>query len=151
MPYVLQYTFLLLDGTRTLVIHLSMSIVLNYGMSIIKSTFMTFVIISLLPLHTISFGYTPYKISQEALATLKNIADWYMGKYYTYIRVYGNYEAPHLLPKYVLDRLLIWEIPYQTIETGITSFLSSNSKKLWPTFPINIGGYTLLNGPHARK
>jgi hypothetical protein len=30
------------------------------------------------PLHNIIFGYTPYKISKEAMATLKYISKWYM-------------------------------------------------------------------------
>jgi hypothetical protein len=74
----------------------------------------------LAPLHTIIFGYPTYRISKESMATLKDIADWYMRKYYTYIKVYGNSRAPHILPRYVPDRLLIQEISYQTMETGIT-------------------------------
>jgi hypothetical protein len=40
------YIFLLLDGIGTLSNHLYMSIVQNYGMSIIRNTYMTSVIIS---------------------------------------------------------------------------------------------------------
>jgi hypothetical protein len=63
----------------------------------------------------------------------------------------GVLKAPHLFPKYVPDRFLAREVSYQTIEMGITSFLSASNKKLWPKFPLNIGRYTLSNGPHARK
>jgi hypothetical protein len=43
------------------------------------------------------------------------------------------------------------EISYLTMGTGVTSLLLSSNKKLWPMFPINIGNYTISNGPHARK
>jgi hypothetical protein len=98
---------------------------------------------------TIKVALTPR--SEEAMATLKDIADWYMRKYYTYIIFYGNLGAPHLLSIYVPDRLLIQEIAYQTMEIDITYVLLGSIKNIWPTFPINIGRYTLLNGPHARK
>jgi hypothetical protein len=81
----------------------------------------------------ILLGYSPHRISQKDIETLRDIEDWYMGKYYTHVRIYGSYEAPHLLPKYVPDRLLSVEATYQTIGIGITSFLSVNNKKLWPS------------------
>jgi hypothetical protein len=37
------------------------------------------------------------------------------------------------------------------MEIDITYVLSGRIKKLWPTFPINIGRYTLSNGPDAGK
>jgi hypothetical protein len=105
----------------------------------------------LAPLHIIIFCYSAYKLSKEAMVGIKGIEDWYLGKYYTYIRVYVNSKAPHLLPKYIPDILLIREISYYTMITRITSFLSASYKNLWPTFPIHIGSYTLLNVPHTRK
>jgi hypothetical protein len=105
----------------------------------------------LAPLYTIIFGFPRYKISKEAMAGMKGIEYWYLGKYYTYIRVYGSTGAPHLFPYFVQDHLLMREISYQTMGTGVTSLLLSNSKKLWPLFPVHIGNYSLSNGPHARK
>jgi hypothetical protein len=43
------------------------------------------------------------------------------------------------------------EIAYQTVEQGITTFLSASSKRIWPKFPLKVGSFTLLNVPHARK
>jgi hypothetical protein len=100
MLYVLIYNFLPLDGTGTKINHLCMSIVQIWDVNYKKHIY-DICDYFLAPLHTIIFGYTPYRISKESMATLKDIADWYMGKYYTYIRVYGNSEAPHILPKYV--------------------------------------------------
>jgi len=47
--------------------------------------------------------------------------------------------------------MLSIEVAYETIETWITLFLLGNNKKLWPKFPLNIGRYSLSNGPHARN
>jgi hypothetical protein len=82
---------------------------------------------------------------------MKGVANWYLGKYYSYIMVYGTTRAPHILPYFVPDRLLMREIAYQTMRTWVTTLLLSSSKKLWPLFPIHIANYTLSNGPHARK
>jgi len=73
---------------------------------------------------------------------MKGIVDWYLGKYYTDIRVYGTMGAPCLLVR---------EVSYQTMRTRVTSFLISSSKKLWPLFPIHIGNYSLSNEQHPRK
>jgi hypothetical protein len=58
-----------------------------------------------------------------------------MKKYYTYIWIYGATGAPHLLPKYVPDKLLAREIAYQTIEKGATAYLSEKNKKILANFP----------------
>jgi hypothetical protein len=70
-------------------------------------------------------------------------------KYYTYIRVYGSTGMPHLLTKYVPKKLLAREIACQTMEKGITVYLSDKNKKYWPNFPLHVGRYTLLNKPHV--
>jgi hypothetical protein len=48
------------------------------------------------PLYTIIFGFPRYRISSEARVRMKGITDWYLGKYYTYVRVYGTIGAPHI-------------------------------------------------------
>jgi hypothetical protein len=86
-----------------------------------------------------------------ALKGLKDIGDWYVKKYYTYIQIYGATGAPHLLPKYVPDKLLAREIAYQTIEKGATAYLSEKNKKYWPIFPIQVGSYSLENKKQDEK
>jgi hypothetical protein len=68
-----------------------------------------------------------------------------MKKYYTFIRIFGATGPPHLLPKYVPDKLLAREIAYQTVEKGATSYLSREKKRYWPIFPLHIGQFSLLN------
>jgi hypothetical protein len=74
-----------------------------------------------------------------------------MKKYYTYVRIFGATGPPHLLPKYVPDKLLAREVAYQTIEKGVTAYLSEKNKKYWPNFPLHIGQYSLLNKKHVEK
>jgi hypothetical protein len=81
------------------------------------------------PLHKSIFGLFPHRISPGALKGLKDIGDWYVKKYYTYIQIYGTIGAPHLLPKYVPDKLLARDIVYHTIEKGATTYLSEKNKK----------------------
>jgi len=51
---------------------------------------------------------------------IKEIRDWYIGKHYSYITIYGSIGSPHLLPKYIPKKLLIREITYQMVEDGVT-------------------------------
>lgn len=103
------------------------------------------------PLHSLIFNKPAPRLSIEARNTIRSIGDWYIEEFYTYIRILGHTSAPHLLPKYVPDRLVLREIAYQTVVEGVTALLSSHSKKTWPKFPIKVGIFTLLNGPHALK
>jgi hypothetical protein len=52
-----------------------------------------------------------------------------MTKYYTYVRVYGAIDPPHLLPKYVRDKLLAREVVYQIVDKGVTTYMSENNKR----------------------
>jgi hypothetical protein len=91
------------------------------------------------------------RISTKVMQALKDISDWYIGRYYTYIRIYGSTSAPHLLPRYVLNKVIIRKIAYQTIDDGVTTLLASNSKRYWPTFLITVGTQTLKNMPRAKE
>jgi hypothetical protein len=59
----------------------------------------------LTPLHKDIFGFHPHMISLGAIKSLQEIGDWYMNKYYTYVRVFGASGPPHLLPKCIPDKL----------------------------------------------
>jgi hypothetical protein len=43
----------------------------------------------LAPLYKYIFWFYPHRISPGAIKSLKEIGDWYMRKYYTYVRIYG--------------------------------------------------------------
>jgi hypothetical protein len=52
------------------------------------------------------------------------IGEWYMNKYYIYVKIFGTTGLPQFLPKYVPDKSLAREIPYHTVEKGAISYLS---------------------------
>jgi hypothetical protein len=57
-----------------------------------------------------------------------------MKTYYTYVRIFRATRPPHILPKYVPDKLLVREISYQIIEKGATSYLSEKQNDIGPFF-----------------
>jgi hypothetical protein len=60
-------------------------------------------------------------------------------EYGTYIRVYGATKSPHLLPKFILDRLVLQEIAYQTLVYGVGAALNRDKKMIWPPLPLWVG------------
>jgi len=40
------------------------------------------------------------------------VARWYGEETFTYMRVFGNITSPHVLPYYVLDKLMARDISY---------------------------------------
>jgi hypothetical protein len=80
------------------------------------------------PLHSILFVFPRHMISFEARNGMKGVVDWFFYKYYSFIRVYGTTGAPHILPYFIPDRLLMREIAYQTMGFGITTLLQTNNK-----------------------
>ena len=56
-----------------------------------------------------------------------------------YKRISRSTKAPHWLPHFVLDTLLLQEISYQTYVNGVSSSLHINKKGLWPPFPLSTG------------
>ena len=82
---------------------------------------------------------------------MKGVADWFFYKYYSFIRVYRTTRVPHLLPYVVPDRLLKREITYQTMGSGVTPLLQTNSKRLCPVFPLHIGSFSISNAQHTMK
>jgi hypothetical protein len=65
------------------------------------------------PLYVMIYNQNPLRLSPKSMQVVKDIGDWYIGKYYTYVRIYGCASAPHLLPKYIPDKLVVREIAYQ--------------------------------------
>jgi hypothetical protein len=63
------------------------------------------------------------RMSDATKKVVSKVGHWYLDEHDTYIRVFGATEAPHLLPVYVLDRLVVGEICYQTILQGYNASL----------------------------
>jgi hypothetical protein len=93
----------------------------------------------LAPLYKSIYWFHPHRISPGAIKYLKEVGYWYMKKYYTYVSIYGATRPPHLLPKYVPDKLLAREVAYQPINKGFIAYLLEKNKMYWPNFLIHIG------------
>ena len=55
----------------------------------------------------------------------------------------------HLLPRIVLDRMVLQEFTYHTVIDGVLPKLTKHRKKGWPKFPVNLGNLTLQSPAHA--
>ena len=69
----------------------------------------------------------------------------------TYIHLTGITTAPHLLPKYVPDNLLLKEFSFQLFEIGHTVDLIRRKLKAWLVLLVPIGPYQILNHGHVMK
>ena len=70
---------------------------------------------------------------------------------FTYIYLARITEAPHLFPRYVLDKLLLKEFTFQLFEISQTIDLIRRKLKAWPKLPVPIGPYQILNHGHTIK
>jgi hypothetical protein len=84
------------------------------------------------------------------MGNLGTFADWYIEEKFSYIRVFGCSIPPHALPQFLPDRLVCREVAYQIVAGGITKELKAAQKKVWPTFPIQVGMFTLLDFGHSK-
>ena len=74
-----------------------------------------------------------------------------MLKHFTYIRLAGITTAPNILPKYVLDKLLLKKFAFQLFEIGQTVELIRRKLKAWLELLVPVGPYQILNQGHAQK
>ena len=79
------------------------------------------------------------------------VASWFGEEKFTYIRVFGSQAKPHVLPLYIPDKLLAREVAYQISAEGVTQTLKRAKKHVWPSFPLQIGVYTLHDIKHVEK
>ena len=93
-------------------------------------------------LYRLLFGQDAPCMSWRAKETLVKVAHWFPFPGYTFIRVFGTYKAPHAMPRFVTDKMLIQEVCFQ-MSHGFSSILSKGKKKPWPTLPLTIGAYTV--------
>jgi hypothetical protein len=101
-------------------------------------------------IHQTLYGHPPSQISEKIMGNLKKVADWFVEENFSYIRVFGCSVPPHALPKFLPDRLVCREVSYQTVMGGIGKELKAAQKKVWPTFPLQVGKFSLLNFGHSK-
>lgn len=79
------------------------------------------------------------------------VGSWFGEEKFTYIRLFGSLTKPHVLPLYVPDKLLAWELAYQITVEGTSKTLRNSKKQAWPTFPLRCGVFTLHDYKHAEN
>jgi hypothetical protein len=101
-------------------------------------------------MHTAIYGYPPPRISDKIVTNLGRIVDWYIEEHFSYIRVFGCSVPPYALPQFLPDRLVCREVARQTVLGGISKELKAVQKKVWPSFPLQIGTFSLLDFGHSK-
>jgi hypothetical protein len=104
----------------------------------------------MVPLHVTIFGLLPPRISDSIAGNLSHIADWYVEEEFSYLRVFGATVPPSALPLFIPDKLACREIARQTVIGGVSKELKASAKKVWPSFPIRLNSYSLLDFGHAK-
>jgi hypothetical protein len=84
------------------------------------------------------------------MENLRTSADWYIEENFSCVRVFGFSFPSHSLPQFSPYKLVCREVSYQTVATGITKELKETQKKVWPTFHIQVGIFTLLDFGHTK-
>jgi hypothetical protein len=104
----------------------------------------------IVPVHIAIYGHPPPRISERIMGNLGKLADWFIEENFSYIRVFGCSVPPHALPQFLPDRLVCREVVYQIVVGGINKELKEAQKKVWMTFPIQVGMFTLLDFGHSK-
>jgi hypothetical protein len=104
----------------------------------------------MVPLHIAIFGHPPPRISDNIVTNLSSIADWYVEAEFSYLRVFGASVPPHALPLFIPDKLACREVAQKMVIGGVSKELKGYSKKVWPSFPIRLNSYSLLDFGHAK-
>jgi hypothetical protein len=60
-------------------------------------------------------------------------------------------KSPHLLPWFVLDRLVLQEVAYQTVIKGVGVIIYGDKKFIWPPLSLYIDTYFFSNTKHDQE
>jgi len=106
----------------------------------------------MLPLYKMLYDKDAPRFSPEEEVEILPVARCFGEELFTYVRVFGSFSSPHVLPLYVPDKLMAREISYQTCrEGGLTKDLKDKKKAIWPQFPMACGAFSLFYVGHAFK
>ena len=76
-------------------------------------------------------------LSPKGQKIVKEYGDWYMPPDGVYIRIANSSKAPHWLPYFVPDTLLLQETTYQKYVNGMATSLHRKKKGIWSPFPLS--------------
>ena len=80
-----------------------------------------------------SMYYNIFKVdapafSKSAREMISAFGDWYVGQFFSYIRIWGS-NVVHFLPRIVPNRMVLQEFAYQIVIDGVSPKLSKHKKK----------------------
>jgi len=102
------------------------------------------------PLHILTFCKQCTKLSKEAMVILRSIGSYYLQEGHTHVRINEVNSHIHMFPKYVLNRMVLGDIAYQTIIHGFDDSLEKYSRrKGFIQYNMYIGHYGLSNSKFA--
>ena len=101
-------------------------------------------------IYQILFGEEASCLSPEGQRIVKEYGNGYMTPDKVYIRIESSTKAPHWLPHFVPDTLLLHEISYHTYVNDVLASLHRNMKGLWLPFPLPIGVQQVENFKQAK-
>ena len=84
-------------------------------------------------------------MSEEAFKVIEEHANYYLTNEGMYIRMYGCFREPSLLPKYATDYVVHKEVVRQVYLDGVGSFLFEHKKATYPAIPFRLGSYKFTN------
>lgn len=87
-------------------------------------------------------------MSQIEMEALIDIEDWYASTLDTFIRMYNEDKALHILLKFAMDKVIMQEVSYH-ISTGLSMRLKRKKKAPLPTCPLWIELYEIRNLRHV--
>ena len=90
-------------------------------------------------------------MSYAAKKIILKVGHWYLDEHDTYIRVFSAIRAPHLLPVYVPDQLIVGEICYHTILQGYNATLVKDKKQAFIPYGFHIGFYMVKDTAQAKQ
>jgi hypothetical protein len=91
------------------------------------------------------------RFSKESTRLIKNVGSWYLQEDYTHLRIYGVTTSPHIIPKYVPNRLTSGETVYNTIFQGFNASLAKDeNKNTFNPYNIYLANYGLVNSNKIR-
>lgn len=80
----------------------------------------------MLPIYYATFDKLALRISEEVGIDLTVVGNWFREDKFTYIRLFGSFIRPHVLPLYVPDKMLAWELAYQITTEGTSKTLRNS-------------------------
>ena len=90
-------------------------------------------------------------MSEGTMEIICEYEDYYFSKEGTYLRMYGGYRSPSLMPRYATYYIVHKEAVRQLFIDGVGNFLFDMKKAIFPPLPFCIGSYKFTRVKNASK